>query len=69
MTDGQNENDLIDYSASNNSHHPCLPIPFPLTHTITITMNESNIHTLNDWYPVSICDNQTESFLNEYLFN
>ena len=72
IIDGQNETQIEQYIHENNTNNwdPCLPKRFNTNpSSITITFDTNNINDLNDWYPMSICYNNSNKYKNEYLFD
>eukprot|EP01084_Bolivina_argentea_P009348 17474_1 len=73
IIDGQNQDDILGYNISENTHgfDPCLPKRFNADVDVTIIFNEILINNMimNDWYPKNICYGKNISYQNEYMFD
>ena len=58
VIDGQNKTEISKYKELNNTNNwnPCLPMPFIIIATVSITFLSNNHSIWRDWYPFRICD-------------
>ena len=73
IVDGQSQSQLSYYFANNASqYHPCLPVPFTINGSVTITFDSNAIQSFDSWYPLGICQNVSTNsimYLKKYMLD